>query len=160
MVGGGIITWLSVLSKRSLRDETPKNLCRIVFKLEHSRSMWLTVSGRLRRHSLSRHLSRFKQIYRSPVSVHGPQALSGMVAAIANESVPIQLAQCWFSGLAISNAKILFSNKINGQCEFFEPIKAPLGWTVSPGKPGTHPQYFGWGTSTGISPNIITYFRI
>jgi len=33
-----------------------------------------------------------------------------------NESVPIQLAQCWFSGLAISSAKIYiyFSNKIHG----------------------------------------------
>jgi len=33
-----------------------------------------------------------------------------------NESVPIQLAQCWFTGLAISNAKIeiYFSNKIYG----------------------------------------------
>ena len=27
------------------------------------------------------------------------------VRDIGNESVPIQLAQCWFSGLAISNAK-------------------------------------------------------
>jgi len=26
--------------------------------------------------------------------------------SVANESVPIQLAQCWFPGLAISNAKI------------------------------------------------------
>ena len=35
---------------------------------------------------------------------------------IANESVPIQLAQCWFHGLAISYAKILiyFSTKIHG----------------------------------------------
>ena len=33
---------------------------------------------------------------------------------MGNESVPIQLAQCWFPGLAISNAKIqiYFSNKI------------------------------------------------
>jgi len=33
---------------------------------------------------------------------------------LGNESVPIQLAQCRFPGLAISNAKILinFSNKI------------------------------------------------
>jgi len=44
----------------------------------------------------------------------GPQALSRMVAAIANESVPIQLAQCCFPGLAISNAKIMFSDKIYG----------------------------------------------
>ena len=31
------------------------------------------------------------------------------------ESVPIQLAQCWFPGLAISNAKIriYFSNEID-----------------------------------------------
>jgi len=28
------------------------------------------------------------------------------VDAIANESVPIQLAQCWFLGLAISSAEI------------------------------------------------------
>jgi len=27
-------------------------------------------------------------------------------AEIGNESVPTQLAQCWFPGLAISNAKI------------------------------------------------------
>ena len=27
-------------------------------------------------------------------------------AGIWNESVPIQLAQCWFPGLAISNAKM------------------------------------------------------
>jgi len=33
-----------------------------------------------------------------------------------NESVPIQLAQCWFPGLAIINAKYkyIFSNKIHG----------------------------------------------
>jgi len=29
-----------------------------------------------------------------------------VTAGIANESVPVQLAQCWFHGLAISNAKI------------------------------------------------------
>jgi len=35
---------------------------------------------------------------------------------IGNESVSIRLAQCWFPGLAISDAKILicFSNKIHG----------------------------------------------
>ena len=34
----------------------------------------------------------------------------------ANESVPIQLAQCWLPGLAISSAKILihFFKKIYG----------------------------------------------
>jgi len=28
-----------------------------------------------------------------------------------------------------------------------------------PGMPGTHPQYFGWGSSVGIYPDIITYFK-
>ena len=38
-------------------------------------------------------------------------------SSTGNESVLIQLAQCWFPGLAISNAKILiyFSNKIYGR---------------------------------------------
>jgi len=38
-------------------------------------------------------------------------------SSTGNESVPIQLAQCWFPGLAIFNAKILiyFSNKIYGR---------------------------------------------
>jgi len=43
----------------------------------------------------------------------GPR--EGSEKAIGNESVPIQLAQCRFPGLAISSAKILiyiFSNKI------------------------------------------------
>jgi len=37
-------------------------------------------------------------------------------SGIWNESVPIQLAQCRFPGLAISNAKMLiyFLNKIHG----------------------------------------------
>jgi len=41
---------------------------------------------------------------------------------VANESAPIQLAQCRFPGLAISNAKILiyFSNKIYGS-NFIKP---------------------------------------
>jgi len=30
---------------------------------------------------------------------------------IGNESVPIQLAQCWFRGLAISNAKVYIFKK-------------------------------------------------
>ena len=40
-----------------------------------------------------------------------------LLLTIGNESVPIQLAQCWFPGLAISIAKIeryFFSNKIRG----------------------------------------------
>jgi len=39
-----------------------------------------------------------------------------LTCGIGNESVPIQLAQCRFPGLAISDAKILmyFSNKIHG----------------------------------------------
>jgi len=32
--------------------------------------------------------------------------LKSTAASIGNESVPIQLAQCWFPGLAISSAKV------------------------------------------------------
>jgi len=50
-----------------------------------------------------------------------------MVSASArNESVPIQLAQCWLPVLAISNAKISFSNKIYGS-NFNEPTRE-LSW--------------------------------
>jgi len=35
-----------------------------------------------------------------------PHALLQRLLIIGNESVPIQLAQCWFHALAISNAKI------------------------------------------------------
>jgi len=55
---------------------------------------------------------------------------------IGNENVPIQLAQCWFPGLTISNAKILiyFSNKIYGsslsnstqKLLWFEITKMPI----------------------------------
>jgi len=40
----------------------------------------------------------------------------GGVCGLWNESVPILLSQCWFSGLAISTAKLVihFSNKIHG----------------------------------------------
>jgi len=40
-----------------------------------------------------------------------------LLMTIGKESVPTQLAQCWFPGLAISNAKIYvyFSNKIYGR---------------------------------------------
>ena len=41
-------------------------------------------------------------------SVFSKYALThGQIIAILNESVPIQLAQCWFPRLAISNAEIL-----------------------------------------------------
>jgi len=42
--------------------------------------------------------------------------LDGKICHIGNENVLIQLAQWWFSGLAISNSKIqiYFSNKIYG----------------------------------------------
>jgi len=48
---------------------------------------------------------------------------------IGNESAPIQLAQCWFPGLAISNAKILihFSNKNYGS-NFFSNSTRKLLW--------------------------------
>ena len=68
-------------------------LCYVVQKLElQASSVAETVISNLRQHGL-------------PV-----------LAAIWNESVPIQLAQCRFPGLAISIAKklIYFSNKICG----------------------------------------------
>jgi len=41
---------------------------------------------------------------------------------LGNESVLIQLTQCWFPGLTISNAKIyIFSNKIFGN-NFDKPL--------------------------------------
>jgi len=50
--------------------------------------------------------------------LHGaiPTASEWKLNIIGNKSVPIQLAQCWFRGLAISNAKIQthISNKIYG----------------------------------------------
>ena len=53
-----------------------------------------------------------KQRQQADRPIHPPTTLCLM--PIGNESVPIQLAQCRFPGLAISNAKILirFSNKI------------------------------------------------
>jgi len=47
------------------------------------------------------------------ISAHNDSGINQHLL-IGNESVPIQLAQCRFSGLAISSAKILilFSNKI------------------------------------------------
>jgi len=33
------------------------------------------------------------------------EKVEGYFFSIGNESVPIQLAQCWFPGLAVSNAK-------------------------------------------------------
>jgi len=46
----------------------------------------------------------------------GVTYINGRKQSIGNESVPIQLAQCWFPGLAISNAiiQIYFSSKIYG----------------------------------------------
>jgi len=57
-----------MLLKRSLRDETLKNRCRVVFKLVHSRSMWLTVSGRLQNWHVGRSspVSRCKCVDQSP----------------------------------------------------------------------------------------------
>ena len=43
-----------------------------------------------------------------------PNSVTPLLTLIGNESAPIQLAECRFPGLAISNAKIHFSNKING----------------------------------------------
>jgi len=48
-------------------------------------------------------------------AVHAKQPCA--VNSIGNESAPIQLAQCWFAGLAISNAEIwiYFSKKMRKQ---------------------------------------------
>jgi len=53
-----------------------------------------------------------------------------LVRDIGNESVPIQLAQCRFPGLAISNAKILihFSNKIYGSNFIRHHLEAVMVW--------------------------------
>jgi len=42
--------------------------------------------------------------------------VQAVITTIGNGSVPIQLAQCWFRGLAISSGRILIylSNKIYG----------------------------------------------
>jgi len=43
-------------------------------------------------------------------------ALCASMQPTGNDSVPIQMAQCWFAGLPVSNAKTMayFSNKIYG----------------------------------------------
>ena len=38
-------------------------------------------------------------------ATHSTRCERAITRRIGNESVPIQLAQCWFPGLAISNAK-------------------------------------------------------
>jgi len=45
---------------------------------------------------------------------HGNSSCS--IVAIGSESVPNQLAQCWFPGLAISNAKIQYTLLIRPVC--------------------------------------------
>ena len=49
---------------------------------------------------------------------------------IGNESVPIQLAQCWFPGLAISNDKIQidFSNEIHGSNFIKQHLETVMVW--------------------------------
>ena len=63
---------------------------------------------------------------RNIIWLQQPQFFNG------NESVPIQLAQCRFPGLAISNAKILiglyFSRKINGRNHFHQTALENLLW--------------------------------
>jgi len=64
---------------------------------------------------LAQHLkSRTTRITSFTQSHHAQSSTT--LRPIGNESVPIQLAQCRFPGLAISDAKILtyFSNKIHG----------------------------------------------
>ena len=44
--------------------------------------------------------------YASKYNVAEPQVGLCLLLCTGNKSVPIQLAQCWFPGLAISDAKI------------------------------------------------------
>jgi len=46
--------------------------------------------------------------------------LGMQASSIGNKSVPIQLAQCWFPGLAISNAKIKIFFKYNIRKPFYQ----------------------------------------
>ena len=50
--------------------------------------------------------------------------------SIGNESVPIQWTQCWFPGLAISNAEILIyiSNKIHGRNFIKQHLETVIVW--------------------------------
>jgi len=53
----------------------------------------------------------------NPVATAPSAAAAGGDGGIGNENVPIQLAQCWFTGLAISDAKSkkkCFSSEIYG----------------------------------------------
>ena len=51
-------------------------------------------------------------------------------ASIGNESVPIQLAQCWLPKMAISNAKIYiyFSSKIPGSNYIKRHLETVIVW--------------------------------
>jgi len=54
-------------------------------------------------------------LHNSRINIQQLQAGIRTAQAIGNESVPIQLTQCWFPGLAVSNAKIkiYFSNELH-----------------------------------------------
>ena len=45
-----------------------------------------------------------------------------------NESVPIQLAQCWFPGLAISNADLYFSHEVYGSSFIKQHSETVMVW--------------------------------
>jgi len=51
-------------------------------------------------------LEKYRVILNAAVKKRLECKLVGDRFPIGNESAPIQLAQCWFPGLAISNAKI------------------------------------------------------
>jgi len=53
--------------------------------------------------------------------------------ATGNESMPVQLAPCWFAGLAISNAKIYiyFSNKIYETKQFLNSTRKLLWFEIN-----------------------------
>ena len=87
-----------------------------------------------------------------PASVSRPPGWpAGRRTRVGNESAPIQLAQCWFTGLAISNAKIYinFSDTIYGsnftkqhsETVMFEISKMLINLLCRPGKAGLYSAY-------------------
>jgi len=82
-----------MLSKRSLRDETLKNRCWIVFKLVHSTSMWLTASGILQNWHVGRSspVSRCRQC-RCPYT---STEVSVVTSALMTAWLPIKRQWGW-----------------------------------------------------------------
>jgi len=72
--------------------------------LETSGGVLSTVDCSTASRTLGTHIHR-ENVLIVNVNVHEIKCLT--IVKIENESVPIQLAQCWFPGLAIFNAKVI-----------------------------------------------------